>query len=219
MVGERPVELAEEDLELERETVEDPGHDQPPHAVGGVGHDPQRAQGRHVDERADVGGELVEHVPLRDRAPLLERLDPALGVGHHGLDVLEPGVLADGSGPGQAQLDAVVARGIVGGGEHGPGTVELAGREVQEIGRHHPEVDDVGPLAGDALGERGRQLDARRAHVPAHEHTRRSAEMGEGGAHGASSRRVELVGHGPAHVIGLEDGVQRSHPDGHSSGP
>ena len=45
VVGERAVELAEQDLEVERQALEHLGHDQPAHAVGRVGHDLQRPQG------------------------------------------------------------------------------------------------------------------------------------------------------------------------------
>ena len=47
VVRERAVELAVHDLELERrQALEDRGHDQAAHAVGGVGDDAQRPQRR-----------------------------------------------------------------------------------------------------------------------------------------------------------------------------
>ena len=103
MVRERAVELAEEDVEVERQAVEHRGHDEAAHAVGGVGHDLQRAQRADVDERADVVGELVEQVALLDpaRARRPARASPARD---GRLDLGQAGVLADGRGarPGTA---------------------------------------------------------------------------------------------------------------------
>ncbi len=51
MIGEGPVQLAEEDLEPEWQAFEDRRDHQPAHAVGGVGDDLQRLQLVQRDER------------------------------------------------------------------------------------------------------------------------------------------------------------------------
>ena len=122
-----------------------------------------------VDEGADVGGVVGEEVELVRTAG---RAAPAGSspVGGHGLDVAEPGVLADGLGAGEAQLDAVVRGRVVAGGEHGGRRVEVAGGEVGDVGGRQAEVDDVEALVEHPLGEGRGQLDARRPHVAGDEH-------------------------------------------------
>jgi hypothetical protein len=60
VVGERAVELGEQHLEVERQPGERQGNDEPPHAVGGVGHDLERPQRRNIDERVQVLDERVD---------------------------------------------------------------------------------------------------------------------------------------------------------------
>ena len=62
MVRERPVEFPVEDLEVEREAVEDGGGGEPTHAVRGIGDDPERTQDRWIDERLDVCHEGRERI-------------------------------------------------------------------------------------------------------------------------------------------------------------
>ncbi len=68
VVGERPVQLAEEDLEGEGQSVEDGGDDQAAHPVGGVGDDLEGPQGAQVDERSDLGRVVAEDVARLDAA-------------------------------------------------------------------------------------------------------------------------------------------------------
>ena len=109
VVRERAVELAVEDLEVERQPSNTAGHDEAAHAVGGVGHDLQRLQHRQVDERADVVGErrragrCVVTVPGRSAAAGTPAAASSPDLG-------EAGVLADRPGAGEAELDAVVLR-------------------------------------------------------------------------------------------------------------
>jgi hypothetical protein len=89
----------------------------------------------------------------------------------------------------------------------------LAGGVVHEIGRHEAEVDDVEPLALDAVGERGHEVHARRAHVAAHQHPLGTTglaggEPSERGADRAGRVGVELVGGDATDVVGLEDRVE-----------
>ena len=194
VVRERAVELAVQDLEVERQAVEHGGHDEAAHAVGGVGDDLQRPQGDDVDERADVGGEVGEQVDAADRRPpAAGGLEPG---GGHGLDLAEAGVLADRLGAGEAQLDAVVLRRVVAGGEHGAGRVEVAGGEVDEVGRGQAEVDDVEALVEHALGEGRGQLDARRPHV--------AGRRGRASAPSASAAKRAKAAPMRRHTVGVE---------------
>ena len=79
MVGEGAVELAEEDRDLEGQRSNTSGHHQPAHAVGGVGHHPERAQRADVDERADVVRVLLEQVRVVERRPSARRPAGARG--------------------------------------------------------------------------------------------------------------------------------------------
>ena len=62
VVREGPVELGEEDREVERQAVEHLGDDEPTHPVRRVGDDRERQQHVPVDEALHVPGELVEQV-------------------------------------------------------------------------------------------------------------------------------------------------------------
>ena len=46
------------------------------------------------------------------------------------LQLLQAGVVADGAGPGEGELDAVVLRRVVAGREHGARRVEAAGHDI-----------------------------------------------------------------------------------------
>ena len=174
MVGEVAVELGEEDLHLEGQPLEDLGGHQAAHPVGRVGHHLQGTQ-RPTCRRTSARGRRRRRAPSAARsgaqrgrvgsggpsaAPLVEQ---RLG---RGLDLGQAGVAADGAGPGQAELQPVVPGRVVGGGEHGPGGVEAAGGEVEQVGRGEAEVDDVGALGPGAEGERLGQLDARTRACP-----------------------------------------------------
>ena len=207
VVREGAVELAVEDPQVEGQTVEHARHDQAAHAVGGVGDDPQRPQHRGVDEAPHVGTELLEHVDGFDGARDLGPLDDA-GL-DRGPDLAQSGLLADRRGSGAAQLDAVVLRGVVAGGEHRRRCVEAAGREVREVGRGQTEIGDVGTREVDTFRERLRERNRRRAHVARHEHAVGAREAGERVPDPASDGLVDLVGVHTTDVVGLEDGVQR----------
>ena len=187
MVRERPVELRKEDRQVERQVGEHGGDDGAAHPVGGVGDHAQRAQRVDVDERVDVLDVLGKQVTLLDPAPLGGAFEepardrsPNLG---------QTRVLADGRGARPAQLDAVVLRGVVAGREHRRRRVEVTGREVREVGRDQPEVDDVGAGQGGAVGERGRERLRRRPHVAPHEHERGAREPRRTRSRSAGRRR------------------------------
>ena len=207
MVRERAVELAVEDGERERKALEHLRHDEPAHAVRGVGHDRERTQHRGVDEGSHVVAERLEEVEVLDLArDLAARRDARRD---HLLDLGEPGLLADRRRARAAQLDAVVLRGVVAGGEHRAGRVELAGREVDDVGGAEPDVGHVGAGEGRALDERGRERHRRRAHVVADDDLLRAREVGKRVADTAREVLVDLFGIQPAHVVGLENRVER----------
>ena len=216
MVGEGAIELGVQLLELERQPVEDAGDDQTAHAVAGVGHDLQGPESAGVDERANVRRVLVEEVELGGRARL--RCGWRSAIGDHALDFEQPGVLADRTGAGQAQLDAAVLGGIVRRGEHGARRVELPRREVDQIGGRQTQRHHVGAVLADAGDEGGRQALAGLPHVPRHQHPVGAGERRERCAHQTRCVGVELVGDDAADVVRLEDRVQRRHGRSQRSG-
>ena len=171
-----------------RAAGEDRRHDQPAHAVGGVGHHLERRSGA-VDERAHVLGEVVEEVTC-GAGPGVPRTGWAAST--VAPDVGQAGVLAHRPGPGQAQLDAVVLGRVVRGGEHRARGVEPAGGEVQQVGRAQPEVDHVEALGRTPSANAADQLRPRRPHVPAQHDAVgpvlvAGGEAGEGPADGRAS--------------------------------
>ena len=79
-------------------------------------------------------------------------------------DVAKARVLTDGGGPRAAELQPVVLRRVVAGGEHRPRQREPARGEVDQVGRGEPDVDHARALGRDPrderLGERGRRQPA-----------------------------------------------------------
>ncbi len=193
---------------------------EPAHPVARVDDDAQRPDAREVDEPPEEAGVVGEDVALGER-PLgpvgVRDLTGEDALGEHA-DVGEAGVLPDGPGTAAAQLDPVVLRRVVARGEHRPRAVERPARVVEAVGAAQPDEDDVPPAAAHPLGE-GR--DERRpavAHVVAHDARRRVVrgedDLGEGGPEGARDLRVELVGDGSAHVVGLDDVAEGSRAHG-----
>ena len=133
-------------------------------------------------------------------------------------DVGQAGVLADGTGAGATELDAVVGRRVVGGGEHRPGRVEGAGGEVEHVGRTEAYVDDVEALTGHPRGEGVDEGGAGGAHVPGDEDPLGPVglrhEGGEGGTDGSTQVGVELLGRQAADVVRLEHRGQAVRGDG-----
>ena len=130
------------------------GHRVAAHAVAGVDDDLQRADAGQVDQRAQVVG-----VARRaGRGSVTVPAGAAVG-GTPGCDQprisAEAGVLADRRGARPAQLDAVVLRRVVAGGEHRAGHVEAAAGEVEQVGRAEAASMTSAPWRG-AAGERAR---------------------------------------------------------------
>jgi hypothetical protein len=126
------------------------------HPVAGVGHHLERPQRALVDEPADVVGVACHQVLPLVHLPARGRVADRLALGDHPLQVGEAGLLSHRHGAGPAELQAVVLRRIVRGGQHDPGHVQGAGYVVEHVGRAQPDADDVGATAGRTVAERGR---------------------------------------------------------------
>ena len=178
MVRERAVELAEQDLHVEtagRRTTAGTTRPPMPLAVsattlsGGGGR--RSTKERTCSAKRPRSSTARVGRPVGRRAPVGRRPD-------HG-SAMRPLSWPIGPADRQAELDAVVAGGVVRGGEHGAGRVELAGGEVEHVGRGQPDVHDVESLAEHALGEGGHQLDPDWAHVAADDHLRGPSSASE----------------------------------------
>jgi hypothetical protein len=208
VVGEGAVELEVHRDELDVEAGEHRRHRVSGHAVARID-DHRQPAAAHRHEPEQVGGVVGERV-----APL-DSTGGAVAGGLGGragldqpLDVGETALPADRRGAGAAQLDPVVLRGVVAGGEHRPGHVEAAGGEVELVGGGEPDVDHVDAAGVESPGERAGQRRRGGAHVVAHHHTAARGQALDGGEGRADAPRdvlVELVGHETADVVGLED--------------
>ena len=93
-----------------------------------------------------------------------------------------------GRGAGAAELDAVVLGRVVAGREHRAGQVEAAAGEVELVGRGEADLDDVGALLGDALGEGRDELGRGRPHVVTDRRCRRRPHRRPGRTRRPSAR-------------------------------
>ena len=180
----------------------------PGHPVAGVDDHPEPAPG-HRGEGQQVGGVLLEHVALDDRARPLR--DGRLPRRDQVADGGQAGVRAERDGVGTAHLDAVVLRRVVARGEHRAGHAQAARGEVQLVGGGQADQRDVGPGGGGAVGEGAGQPRRRGPHVVADD-DRAAGGPGdgdEGGPDGAGELLVDLVGDGAPHVVRLEHGSER----------
>jgi len=75
-----------------------------------------------------------------------------------------------------------------------PGRVEVAGREVDEVGRREAEVGDWGAHCARAFGEGFAECATRRAHVARHEDLGSAREGREGRTHRACDVLVSWSG-------------------------
>ena len=128
-------------------------------------------------------------------------------------DVGQAAVLADRGRTSPAELDAVVLRRIVGGGEHRTGQIERSRRVVEEVGRTETDVDHVEALGLHARGKGIHQLGPRRSHVSSDDDGGGAAihatkKRGEADAEGAAHFRIELIRVDAPDVVGLHDVVE-----------
>jgi hypothetical protein len=152
VVGKGAVELHVQGDQLRGEPFEQLRDHQAGHAVRRVRDDGERSERVEVDESEEMPKVLLEHVPVLHPAAVSRRRGKvALG---DGPDVQQARLLADGPGPGEAELQPVVLRGVVAGREHGPRDVQPAAGEIDHVRRSQPDVHDAGALRQDAAGER-----------------------------------------------------------------
>jgi hypothetical protein len=78
-----------------------------------------------------MGAEVGEQIAVGERANRSRRVESSLG---HGLDLAQTGLFTDGPRARQAQLDAVVAGGVVRRREHRTRRIERAGCVVDQVG-------------------------------------------------------------------------------------
>ena len=121
-----------------------------------------------------------------------------------------------GWAPARHSLIPLYSRRVVAGGEHRARVAEVAGGEVQPVGRGQPDVDHVGAGVRGARGERVGEAGRAGPHVVADDDGLGPDHLDEGGAGAARELLVDLVGHGAADVVGLEDradgrGIQAGH--------
>ncbi len=190
VVGEGPVQFEVQRVDRQRQPLEHGRDGQTAHTVTRVHHDPQRSDGRQVDQGAQVLGVCRQQIAVGDRtARSGERGNPRLD---HGADVPETGVRPDRSRAGPAQLDAVVLGRVVGCGEHRSRDVQRPGGEVEQVGRTEPDHDDIRALAGSPVGKRRRERDRRVTHVVRDDDPWRRQHVHERGSDRAGDIGVQL---------------------------
>ena len=131
-------------------------------------------------------------------------------LGGHALDLCETGVPADRTSPGETELDPVVSGRVVRRREHRPCEVELAGREIEQVGRGQPDVDHAETDREQARAESAAELDARLADVACYHDSLFGRLLGEHEPAETDADRVgdagvELVGDCAPDVVGLEN--------------
>lgn len=208
-VGEVAVRLTVDENPVEGQVLGQCFDDRAGGAVAGVGEDLERFErcDIHIAEQVlDVGGLgclVLDGAGLRrHRAEVAG--DDAVA------DSVQARVAADGLRRLAHQLHAVVALGVVAGGDHDAAAgLLVAGGEVDFLGAAQADVDDVGAAFGDAADERLSEHRAFEAHV-ATDDDGLGAQFGdERVADAVGDFFVELIGHAATDVVGLEGG------DGH----
>src|SRR5579875_1780253 len=203
VMGERAVQLEVERHDLDRQPLEHLRHRMAGHPVARVHGDLERPDPGQVHQPPEAGGVAGEQVPAGDRArPGGLRRDAA---GRHLAQLGQAAVLADRARAVPAQLDPVVGRRVVAGGDHGAGDAQAAAGVVEHVGGAEPAVDDVGASRGHPPRERRGERRRRGAHVVDDHDRARPRQRGERRAHGLRDSLVQLLGDVAADVIGLED--------------
>ena len=186
------VELGIQHVELARKPFEDRWNHQAAHAVRRVGNHLERTHVCDIDERTHVVGEGVEHIGAFQRASLC-CVDVAPCVDGF-LNGTESGVGTDRSGGLVTKLDAVVLGGVVTGGEHRPGAVQTARREIQHVGRCQTDRDDVGTSIAGAFDKCLRKRSRGFSHVTADDDGCTLEKLSKGVSDRSGERRVDLAG-------------------------
>ena len=208
VVGEGAVEL-----EVQRADVHVPQHRRhchAGHAVGRVHRDNKLAARGHRHKFAQVGGVLLQGVMLIDdsRFPLV----PRHALEDHAANLAQAGVRGHRGRTRAAELDAVVLRRVVRGGEHGARAALGAGDEVELVGGRQAQQGHVDPLAGGALGEDVCKRRRGRAHVVADSDAGLAfpaQDVRERRASGADEVLVDGLADDAADVVRLDNALQR----------
>ncbi len=158
----------------------------------------------HRHERDQVLGVGLEQVERAHRAGVRDR---GSGGEHEVADLVEPGLQPERHGVGPAQLDAVVLGRVVARREHRAGHAEVAGGEVEHVGRGQPDHHDVGAGLGGAGRERRGQPGRARPHVVADDDGGGAGHLGVRPPGRAGQRLVDLLRRQPPDVVRLEDGA------------
>ena len=198
---------------VQRQRVEDGPHHRPRHPVPAVQHDLHRPDAGGVHEARDGRAELVVDGLLVEPAAGLRRRSE-LAFGNGASHVADPGVSRERDRPALDQLGPGVVPGVVRGGAHQP-AVELArsDREIEDLGAHPADVQDIGALVPQPIRIAGRHGRRREAHVPAKGHPQlggraalaRGQHAGERPPDPVRRVLVQLVGVDASDVVRLED--------------
>ena len=212
VVREAAVEAEEERHEVDVELLEQRAVERR-HAVGDV-HGDLQARLRPADE-----GEDVRAVGRRDVRGFQSACAPGRRRRVRAHQLLEPrdaGLAADRDRVPARELEAVVARRVVAGGDlDAAGGPEVPDGEVVHRRRREADVDDGEAGGPQAVGERGRERRRGGPHVAADDHLPAAREVlriedaAEVVADGECQLLVDLVGVDAAHVVRLEDAAHR----------
>ena len=185
-------------------------------AVGTVDHDAQAGQAAALRRRGQVlGVELHRLGVCRDPSHRVPggTLRRAVRVGQDGVELaLDLPLDVGGQLRPQAaeQFDAVVTEGVVRGRDDGTGHLAPLGHRGHTGGRQHAEVDDVGPLRGQAGREGGLEQRPRAPGVATDDEGGSGQDAGGGATEGQRQLGGELLVRNPAHAIGAEAGLRHS---------
>ena len=206
MVGEGAVGLEVEPVQSGLEPGEDLLDCHSGHPVPAVDGNLQWTDRRPIDDVEEMVDVIVDGVDGAHRAGRGSRR--CLVIDHRLLDVLQPGLRPYRSGAGPAQLQSVVFRRVVRGSDDRPRDRVLARVEIDEIGRHLPQIDHVGAGGRDPIHQRLEQRIRRPPAVPANGDLIGVDQRNESGADLPVQIRshIAVVG-APANVIGLEHGI------------
>ncbi len=189
--------------QLHRQLRVDALEDRADHAVAGVGHHFERLERADVDQAQDCLDEIFRQIQLADRALAHGRRVVV------GLD--DPPQVLDALGAAQQvghlahHLEAVVLLGIMRGGHHHAGQLQLRAGEIVLIGADHADVDHVGALIHDPARDGVEDLWAGEAHIATDEHLAGLEEGDEGAADRVGGALVQIGRVDAANVVGFED--------------
>ena len=182
-------------------------------AIAGVADDRQRLQLVEIHVTQHVIAPRRHDVEWNDGASHGRVAElPRLG---QPADIQQPGVGAHRPRLFAHELEAVVVRRIVARGDHDAAVEpERERREVDALGAAQADVHDIHARVVEAADQRAGQLVAGETDVAANGHATRPQPVGISAADPVDGLRIQLLGHPPADVIGLEAArqVHVAHP-------